>query len=178
MTAPDAQPPAVYWSPSQGWLWPDADGRITSLDMGELATWGRNLPADAVRLVPADTLKRAERRAGHCNGRELNPPCGYCEAVRQCERCELIAASKPWLRPAAALAGTTTPTANVVALLLEACRDAEDNRPPCDCAGPPDFGDGIYGSHEGDCTSYEFPAVQASYIRELLASTPTTEDPS
>lgn len=77
----------------------------------------------------------------------------------------------------AALAGTTTPTANVVTLLLEACRGAEDNRPPCDCAGPPDFGDGIYGSHEGDCASYEFPAVQASYIRALLASTPT-EDPS
>lgn len=164
MSAPDAQPPAVYWSPSQGWLWPDADGRITSLDMGELATWGRNLPADAVRLVPADALKRAERRAGHCNGRELDPPCGYCESVRQCERCELIAASKPWLRPSAALAGTTTPTAEAE-VIKAACEFVRHTEMAID-AGWSGLGRPV------------FPYGELRAAVALLASTPTTEGPS
>lgn len=39
-----------------------------------------------------NSLEALRRRAGHCNGRPCNPACGYCNATRQCERCEAIAA--------------------------------------------------------------------------------------
>lgn len=38
-------------------------------------------------------LANAERRAGHTNGRPIDPPCGYCELATQCERCAEIVRS-------------------------------------------------------------------------------------
>lgn len=78
MTAP--QPPAVYWSPSQGWLWPEDDGTVTGVDMGELALYGRDLPGDAVPLVPAATGLPAWTTCPTCSSSRphLHPTADLC----------------------------------------------------------------------------------------------------
>lgn len=49
--------------------------------------------AEIARLRAA--LDNAERRAGHTNGRPLDPPCGFCHLARQCERCaEIVRSSR------------------------------------------------------------------------------------
>lgn len=66
------------------WMVLDPDGETTVLDASEL-------PDDAPQLtVVTQELRHVVRRAGHCNGRALDPPCGFCESPRQCERCEAI----------------------------------------------------------------------------------------
>lgn len=45
-----------------------------------------------------------------------------------------------------------------------------DNRGECSCAGAPDFGGGVYGSHEGDCATNEPPMVHAHALLDALAA--------
>lgn len=89
---------------------PPADGPVLdgvhAIALGSIAR-DLGLTAEAsgalVALTVADRMEELERlreelavvsrRAGHCSGKLIDPPCGYCGSDRQCERCELIARS-------------------------------------------------------------------------------------